>query len=175
METSGAVAATYASTKQGLRPLTSDAFSINGRVRASGTSAASPVVAGAAATLQDRNPKATPATIKRDLLSGVVPQQSLQGLAVTEGVLANEFTKSFTSALKRSDNGDREEKSVKNTLTTSSDNSTIGKRNFDTIICVLDKPTRAENMDLWNELMDQDYTKKLNGLRILTIESVFST
>ncbi|MAH57901.1 MAG: hypothetical protein CMN91_05615 [Synechococcus sp. ARS1019] len=145
----------------GVNILSADTFSTNGRIRFSGTSMASPVVAGAAAILQDRKPNATPATIKRDLLNGVVPQQSLQGLAVTEGVLANKFTKSFTSRLKRSDNGDRKEKSIKNSLTTFNNNSKIGNRNFDTIICVLDKPTRAEKMDLWNELMDQDYTKKI--------------
>ena len=145
----------------GVSILSADAFSTTGRIRFSGTSMASPVVAGAAATLKDRNPKATPATIKRDLLTGVVPQQSLKGRSVSGGVLANEFTKPFTSALQRSNSIGHQEKSIANTLTASSINSMTGKRNFKTIICVLDRPTRAEKIDLWNDLMDQNYTKKV--------------
>jgi subtilisin family serine protease len=83
----------------GVQILSADAFSTSGRVRFSGTSMASPVVAGALASLADANPKATAAQLKQSVLSTVVQRQALQGLALSGGVLANSFTGAFTAPL----------------------------------------------------------------------------
>jgi len=83
----------------GVQILSADAFSTSGRVRFSGTSMASPVVAGALARLADANPQATAAQLKQSVLSTVVQRQALQGLALSGGVLANSFTGAFTAPL----------------------------------------------------------------------------
>lgn len=83
----------------GVSILSADAFSSTGRVRKSGTSMATPVVAGALATLADRNPVASPAALKQAVIDSVVRRQALQGQAVSGGVLANSFTGAFTAPL----------------------------------------------------------------------------
>ena len=147
----------------GVDILSADTFSTNGRIRFSGTSMASPVVAGAASTLQDRSPDASAAEIKAALMNGSIPQQSLQGLAVTGGVLSNEFTGSFTQPLQRSSSSQGNQRRGKSPKKGRSSNgkASLSKRSFDKIICVLEKPTRTEKMDIWNDLMDQDFTKNV--------------
>ena len=83
----------------GVEILSADAFNSNGRVRFSGTSMASPVAAGALASLAAANPGASPTQLKQSLLDSVVQRQALQGLAVSGGVLANSFTGPFTQPL----------------------------------------------------------------------------
>ena len=133
----------------------------------SGTSMASPVVAGAAATLLDRQPLASPATIKQQILQNVVPRRRLSSRSVTGGVLSNEFTAPFTRSL-------RQNKAMNSTSQSSIDQdlspvagtatfkkSSAGKKNFKKIICVLDQPDQGKKMDIWNELMSESYTKKV--------------
>ena len=151
----------------GVNILSADAFSTTGRLRLSGTSMASPVVAGAAATLLDRQPLASPATIKQQILQNVVPRRRLSSLSVTGGVLSNEFTAPFTRSL-------RQNKAMNSTSQSSIDQdpspeagtatfkkSSAGKKNFKKIICVLDQPDQGKKMDIWNELMSESYTKKV--------------
>ena len=151
----------------GVNILSADAFSTTGRLRLSGTSMASPVVAGAAATLLDRQPLASPATIKHQILQNVVPRRRLSSLSVTGGVLSNEFTAPFTRSL-------RQNKAMNSTSQSSIDQdlspvagtatfkkSSAGKKNFKKIICVLDQPDQGKKMDIWNELMSESYTKKV--------------
>ena len=151
----------------GVRILSADAFSTTGKLRLSGTSMASPVVAGAAATLLDRQPLASPATIKQQILQNVVPRRRLSSLSVTGGVLANEFTAPFTRSL-------RQNKAMNSTSRNSIDQelspeagtasfkkSSAGKKIFKKIICVLDQPDQGKKMDIWNELMAEPYTKKV--------------
>lgn len=83
----------------GVEILSADAFSTTGQVRLSGTSMATPVVAGALATLADSTPLATPAALKQAVLDSVVRRQALQGQSVSGGVLANAFTGAFTGPL----------------------------------------------------------------------------
>ena len=151
----------------GVNILSADAFSTTGRLRLSGTSMASPVVAGAAATLLDRQPLASPATIKQQILQNVVPRRRLSSRSVTGGVLSNEFTAPFTRSL-------RQNKAMNSTSQSSIDQdlspvagtatfkkSSAGKKNFKKIICVLDQPDQGKKMDIWNELMSESYTKKV--------------
>jgi hypothetical protein len=151
----------------GVNILSADAFSTTGRIRLSGTSMASPVVAGAAATLLDRQPLASPATIKQQILQNVVPRRRLSSRSVTGGVLSNEFTAPFTRSL-------RQNKAMNSTSQSSIDQdlsqeagtatfkkSSAGKKNFKKIICVLDQPDQGKKMDIWNELMSESYTKKV--------------
>ena len=147
----------------GVNILSADTFSTNGRVRLSGTSMASPIVAGAAARLQDSKPDATAVVIKGALMDGSIPQKKLQGLAVTGGVLSNDFTGSFTQPLNafKSSKGNRRSGKKSSATKSGSVGTTLSKRSFDKIICVLEKPTRAEKKELWTDLMAQDYTKKV--------------
>ena len=151
----------------GVRILSADAFSTTGKLRLSGTSMAAPVVAGAAATLLDRQPLASPATIKQQILQNVVPRRRLSSLSVTGGVLANEFTASFTRSL-------RQNKAMNSTSqnligqdlspevsTATFKKSSAGKKNYKKIICVLNQPDQGKKMDIWNELMAEPYTKKV--------------
>ena len=147
----------------GVNILSADTFSVNGRVRLSGTSMASPVVAGAAATLQDFDPNASAEDIKNELMDSSIPQKRLQGLAVTGGVLSNEFTSSFTQPLTPFNSSKGNRRGGNRSAKSNSENlgTALTKKSFDKIICVLEKPTRAEKKELWNDLMDQDYTKKV--------------
>jgi subtilisin family serine protease len=147
----------------GVDILSADTFSTNGRKRLSGTSMASPVVAGAAAILQDINPDASVADIKAKLMDGSIPQKNLQGLAVTGGVLSNDFTGSFTQPLESTEStkGNRKKKKSSKKNKSIGSVGSLSKKSFDKIICVLDKPTQSEKMDIWNDLMDQDFTKNV--------------
>tara|TARA_B100002051_G_scaffold145201_1_gene137570 strand:+ start:850 stop:2136 length:1287 start_codon:yes stop_codon:yes gene_type:complete len=166
----------------GVNILSADAFSTTGRLRLSGTSMASPVVAGAAATLLDRQPLASPATIKQQILQNVVSRRRLSSRSVTGGVLSNEFTAAFTRSLRQnktmnspSQNFIDQELSPKAGTATFKKSST-GKKNFKKIICVLDQPDQGKKMDIWNELMSEPYTKKVawpeafgNRICVLTV------
>ncbi len=151
----------------GVNILSADAFSTTGRLRLSGTSMASPVVAGAAATLLDRQPLATPATIKQQILQNVVPRRRLTSLSVTGGVLSNEFTAPFTRSLRQNKKMNStnpnsiNEGTNPDTGTATSKKSSPGKKNFKKIICILDQPLKDEKMDIWNELIAEPYTKKV--------------
>merc|ERR1712224_1062070 len=61
----------------GVNISSANAFSISGRIAFSGTSMAAPIVAGAAAILQDRTPEATPQEIKSTLISDVESRKKL--------------------------------------------------------------------------------------------------
>jgi hypothetical protein len=61
---------------------------------------ATPIVAGALADLADAKPKATPSQLQQALLGSVVRRKSLQGLAVSGGVLSNRFTAAFTDRVR---------------------------------------------------------------------------
>ena len=76
-----------------------DAFNPNGRTRLSGTSMASPVVAGAVDVLLETNPSLTTAQAKQQLIDGAVKQRSLANSSQAEGVLSNTFTGPFHEAL----------------------------------------------------------------------------
>ena len=76
-----------------------DAFNPNGRTRLSGTSMASPVVAGAVDVLLETNPSLTTAQAKQQLIDGAVKQRSLANSSLAEGVLSNTFTGPFHEAL----------------------------------------------------------------------------
>ena len=76
-----------------------DAFNPNGRTRLSGTSMASPVVAGAVDVLLESNPSLTTAQAKQQLIDGAVKQRSLANSSQAEGVLSNTFTGPFHEAL----------------------------------------------------------------------------
>ena len=76
-----------------------DAFNPNGRTRLSGTSMASPVVAGAVDVLLESNPSLTTAQAKQQLIDGVVKQRSLANSSQAEGVLSNTFTGPFHEPL----------------------------------------------------------------------------
>ena len=76
-----------------------DAFNPNGRVRLSGTSMASPVVAGAVDILTESNPDLTTAEAEEILINGVVKRSSLISSSRAEGVLSNDFTGPFHEAL----------------------------------------------------------------------------
>ena len=152
----------------GVNILSADAFSTTGKLRLSGTSMASPVVAGAAATLLDRQPLASPATIKQQILDNVVPRSKLSSLSSTGGVLSNEFTAPFTKSLRQnkamnttSQNFIDQDLSPAATATATLKKASAGKKNFKKIICVLDQPDQDSKMDIWNELMAEPYTKKV--------------
>ena len=152
----------------GVNILSADAFSTTGKLRLSGTSMASPVVAGAAATLLDRQPLASPATIKQQILDNVVPRRKLSSLSFTGGVLSNEFTAPFTKSLRQnkamnttSQNFIDQDLSPAATATATFKKASAGKKNFKKIICVLDQPDQDSKMDIWNELMAEPYTKKV--------------
>lgn len=152
----------------GINILSADAFSTTGKLRLSGTSMASPVVAGAAATLLDRQPLASPATIKQQILDNVVPRSKLSSLSSTGGVLSNEFTAPFTKSLRQnkamnttSQNFIDQDLSPAATATATFKKASAGKKNFKKIICVLDQPDQDSKMDIWNELMAEPYTKKV--------------
>ena len=152
----------------GVNILSADAFSTTGKLRLSGTSMASPVVAGAAATLLDRQPLASPATIKQQILDNVVPRIKLSSLSLTGGVLSNEFTAPFTKSLRQnkamnttSQNFIDQDLSPAATATATFKKASAGKKNFKKIICVLDQPDQDSKMDIWNELMAEPYTKKV--------------
>jgi subtilisin family serine protease len=147
----------------GIDILSADAFSTKGRIRLSGTSMASPIVAGAASTLQDLKPDASAAVIRDELMNTSIPQQSLKGLAVTGGVLSNDFTGTYTHPLKESTASKGNRRRAKSSKKGQFRNSkaSLSRKSFDKIICVLDKPNRSEKMDIWNDLMDQDFTKKV--------------
>lgn len=152
----------------GVNILSADAFSTTGKLRLSGTSMASPVVAGAAATLLDRQPLASPATIKQQILDNVVPRSKLSSLSSTGGVLSNEFTAPFTKSLRQnkamnttSQNFIDQDLSPAATATATFKKASAGKKNFKKIICVLDQPDQDSKMDIWNELMAEPYTKKV--------------
>ena len=152
----------------GVNILSADAFSTTGKLRLSGTSMASPVVAGAAATLLDRQPLASPATIKQQILDNVVPRRKLSSLSLTGGVLSNEFTAPFTKSLRQnkamnttSQNFIDQDLSPAATATATLKKASAGKKNFKKIICVLDQPDQDSKMDIWNELMAEPYTKKV--------------
>ena len=76
-----------------------DAFNPNGRTRLSGTSMASPVVAGAVDVLLETNPSLTTAQAKQQLIDGAVKRRSLVNSSIAEGVLSNKFTGPFHEAL----------------------------------------------------------------------------
>jgi len=76
-----------------------DAFNPNGRIRLSGTSMASPVVAGAVNILTETNPDLTTAQAEAILINGVVKRSSLISSSRAEGVLSNDFTGPFHEAL----------------------------------------------------------------------------
>ena len=144
-----------------------DAFSTTGRITFSGSSMASPVVAGAAATLLDRQPLATPTTIKQQILQNVVPRRALSSRSVSGGVLSNEFTAPFTRSLRQNRKMNSTSQNFINegmspdTGTATSKKSSPGKKNFKKIICVLDQPLQDEKMDIWNDLIAEPYTKKV--------------
>ena len=138
----------------GVNISSADAFSTTGLVAFSGTSMAAPIVAGAVARLQDRNPDALPQEIKSILMSKIEPRKKLKKFSVTGGVISNEFTEPFTQNL----NKQPKQRSRKAKLY-QSDVSSIGKKNFTRIICVLDQPSLNEKMDIWNELVAQPFTK----------------
>ena len=132
-----------------------NAFSTSSLIAFSGTSMAAPIVAGAAAILQDRSPDATPLEVKSTLISGVKFRKKLKKFSVAGGVLSDEFTKAFTRS-------QRQQKSRK-IKPYQSDISSIGKKNFTRIVCVLDQPSQNTKMDIWNELIDHPFTKD-NGI-----------
>lgn len=142
----------------GVNIVSADASSTTGRIALSGTSMAAPIVAGAAATLQDRTPSATPQEITSTLMSDVVTRRKLKRMSVSGGILSNEFTEPFTRNLP----SQRTENSTKSSKVKpyQSDASSIGKKDFTRIICVLDQPSQDEKMDIWNELIAQPFTNE---------------
>ena len=144
----------------GVNIVSADASSITGRIAFSGTSMAAPIVAGAAATLQDRTPSATPQEITSTIMSEVVTRRQLKRMSVSGGVLSNEFTEPFTRKLR----SQRTESSIASKAKPyQSDASSIGKKDYNRIICVLNQPSQDQKMDIWNELIAQPFTKE-NGV-----------
>ena len=139
----------------GVNILSADASSTTGRIALSGTSMAAPIVAGAAATLQDQTPSATPQEITSTLMSEVVTRKRLKRMSVSGGVLSNEFTEPFTRNLRSQRTESSSSSKVK---PYSSDASSVGKKNFTKIICVLNQPSQEEKMDIWNELIAEPFT-----------------
>ena len=138
----------------GVNISSADAFSISGRIAFSGTSMAAPIVAGAAAILQDRTPEATPQEIKSTLISDVESRKKLKKFSVAGGVLSNEFTEPFSQNVR----SQRKQKPRK-IKPYQSDITSIGKKNFTRIICVLNQPSQNVKMDIWNKLIAQPFTK----------------
>ena len=144
----------------GVRIVSADASSLTGRIALSGTSMAAPIVAGAAATLQDRTPSATPQEITSTIMSEVVTRRQLKRMSVSGGVLSNEFTEPFTRNIRSQRT---ESSSASKAKPYQSDASSIGKKDYTRIICVLNQPSQDEKMDIWNELIAQPFTNE-NGV-----------
>jgi subtilisin family serine protease len=133
----------------GVEILSADASSNRGRVRLSGTSMATPVVAGALADLADAKPKAEPSQLQQAVLGSVVRRQSLQGLAVSGGVLSNRFTTAFTKPVRSDLSGASPTVTPSSSGSSSSWTPRKGRRSRSVAgqaICVVEAPSRKKRI-----------------------------
>ena len=150
----------------GVQILSADAFSNTARIPLSGTSMASPVVAGAVATLIDREPNAAAGAIRQEILDGVVRRRKLRRRSIAGGVLANEFTGPFTAPLRsgRGRKGARqarwEEPNDRIQLRGDAEQK-AGSMNYKTIVCVLDEKSVSTKQAVHAEIEAQPFTESI--------------